>query len=135
VAAILQQGPGVMILATSRERLKLQGEWGLAVEGLPYPEVETPVPGPVEGYSAVQLFLQSARRADSAFTLGGEEQEVVGDVGDVVRVCKLVGGLPLAIEMAAAWTPMLSVGAIADEIASSLDFLDSHQRDTPQRHR
>lgn len=130
VAAILQSAPGVTILTTSREKLNLQGEWSLTVEGLPYPKAGTP--DVLETYAAVQLFLQSARRAGSNFALRDEDQHTVDGV---VRICGLVGGLPLAIELAAAWAPVLSSGEIADEIARNLDFLDTHLRDVPERHR
>jgi DNA-binding SARP family transcriptional activator/predicted ATPase/uncharacterized protein HemY len=136
VSAILQRASGVTILTTSRERLNLQGEWSLAVEGLPYPETGTP--GPIDGYSAVELFLQSARRADSSFALRGDDKLTAGaedDVDAAVRICRLAGGLPLAIEMAAGWTPVLSCSEIADEIARNLDFLDARMRDIPERHR
>jgi predicted ATPase/DNA-binding SARP family transcriptional activator len=130
VTAIFQEAPSVTILTTSRERLNLQRECSLAIEGLPYPEAGAPQP--LESYAAVQLFLQSARRADSSFTLSGEDQHAVDGV---VRICRLAGGLPLAIELAAAWAPVMSTSEIADEITNNLDFLDARLRDIPERHR
>jgi DNA-binding SARP family transcriptional activator/predicted ATPase len=124
---ILQEAPGVTILTTSRERLNLHGEWVLAVEGLPYPTADAVEPS--ASFPAVQLFLQSARRSDSRFAPGAEEEEAI------VRICHMVGGLPLAIELAAAWTPVLSSEEISLEIARSLDFLATDLRDIPERHR
>jgi DNA-binding CsgD family transcriptional regulator/tetratricopeptide (TPR) repeat protein len=54
---------------------------------------------------------------------------------DVVRICRLVDGLPLALELAAAWTRILDCKAIADEVQHSIDVLISNQRDLPERHR
>ncbi len=129
VAVLLQRAPSVTVLATSRERLNLQGEWVVAVEGLPFPDGERSDTNELESYAAIQLFLQSARRIDSSFVLHIQDRLAVA------RICRLVGGLPLAIELAAAWAPVLSSGEIAHEIAVNLDFLATHLRDVPQRHR
>jgi len=53
----------------------------------------------------------------------------------VIRVCKLVDGLPLAIEIAAAWMAALTPAQVGDEIVRNLDFLTSNRRDLPERHR
>ena len=74
LTAIVQSVPGIQLLVTSRERLNLQGEWVFEVEGLPYPAtVDERDLENVAGYSAVQLFLQSALRVDPrfAFMFGG----------------------------------------------------------------
>jgi len=126
VAAILQ-APGVTILTTTRERLNLQGEWVVSVEGLPYPQ--DGASEPPESYPAVRLFLQSARRVESHFAPDGEEMAAVA------RICRMVGGLPLALELAAAWTPVLSCEEIGLEISRSLDFLATNLHDIPERHR
>jgi len=122
---ILAVAPGVKILATSRERLNLQGEWLLPVQGLPFPRNESE-PG-AETYSAVQLFVQSARRGGPGFQLA--------DVKDVARICKLVEGLPLAIELAACWVHQMPGARIAEQIQRDLDFLSTNLRDVPERHR
>jgi predicted ATPase/DNA-binding SARP family transcriptional activator len=127
LTSILQQAPGVTILTTSRERLNLQGERVVSVEGLPYPPAGASDPS--ESYPAVQLFLQSARRVDSHFAPGIEEVEAIA------RICRMAGGLPLAIELAAAWTPVLSCEEISREIARSLDILATNLHDMPERHR
>ena len=53
----------------------------------------------------------------------------------VARICRLVEGMPLGIELAAAWTPVLPPAEIADEIERGLDFLSTTARDVPERHR
>ncbi len=124
---ILERASGVKLLTTSRERLELQAEWVFEVQGLPVP-AEGQVEG-LEKYSAVQLFLQRARQAQVDFELSVEE------CPDVVRICRLVEGMPLAIELAATWVPVLSCREIADEIERGLDVLTTRLRDLPERQR
>jgi tetratricopeptide (TPR) repeat protein len=81
----------------------------------------------VAAYSAVQLFVQTARRVQPKFELAADY------LVDVIDICHLVDGLPLGIELAAAWVELLSPAEIAVEIRSSLDFLEVHLRDTPDR--
>jgi tetratricopeptide (TPR) repeat protein len=76
----------------------------------------------------VALFVERARRARPTFSLD-DEQEGVG------RICRLVDGIPLAIELAAAWSAAFDCRQIAAEIERSLAFLVSRQRNAPERHR
>lgn len=117
LSEILTYAPGVRLLVTSRERLNLVEEWVLDVEGLAYPPSEN-VTDP-ERYSAVELFVQHARRAKVSFALTDTSRPAV------VRICRLVDGMPLGIELAASWVRVLSCQAIADEIARSLDILET----------
>ncbi|HEX6033211.1 MAG TPA: helix-turn-helix domain-containing protein, partial [Anaerolineales bacterium] len=120
LTTIMQAAPGIKILVTSRERLHLQAEWTVEVKGLPYPSSsEGDSLEPVESYEAVQLFLQHALRVDPAFRLNNENRECV------VRICQLTEGMPLGIELAAAWVRVLSCQQIAEEIESNLDFLQA----------
>ncbi|MBN1876458.1 MAG: tetratricopeptide repeat protein [Anaerolineae bacterium] len=123
---LLQQTEKVKLLVTSRERLNLQGEWVLKLSGLRYPEEGTTEN--VDMYGAVQLFLERARRVHHGFVPGAE------DLADIVRICHLLEGMPLGLELAAAWIKLLSCREIADEIAGSLDFLSLALRDLPERH-
>jgi predicted ATPase/DNA-binding SARP family transcriptional activator len=127
LADLLESAPDIKLLVTSRERLNLQSEWVYAVEGLGVPEVD--VSFPIEKYSAVQLFVQSARRVSSQFELHADELRCIG------HICRLVDGMPLAIELAAAWVVVLPCREIAQEIARNLDFLATSLRDLPERHR
>jgi len=127
VSALLAVAPYVKILVTSRQRLNLQGEWVYEVGGLPLPN--TGQTGTLSQNCAIALFQQSARRADSRFALTPAVQ------GDVVRICRLVGGMPLAIELAASWVRLLSCAEIATEIERGLDFLAVSLRNIPERHR
>ncbi len=125
LAEILATAANVKILATSRERLNLQREWLFPVQGLAFPRNENE-PG-AEAYSAVQLFMQSARRGGPGFHLD--------DIAAVTRVCQLVEGLPLALELAASWAHQMPCARIAAHIERDLDFLSTNLRDVPERHR
>lgn len=127
VDEILQTSADVKILVTSRERLNLQQEHLFRVEGMDFPDWETPEDA--AEYSAVKLFLQSARRVQPGFVLKQE------DLRYVARICRLVEGLPLGILLAAAWVEMLSLKEIATEIERSLDFLVTDTRNLPERQR
>ena len=128
--AILQHDPQVKLLITSREILNLSGEWVFPVEGLTMPPLSEDEAGErFDDYAAVALFVQHARRARAGFVLN------VQDRTGVARLCHLVEGHPLALELAATWVRTLSVSEIAQEIERNLDFLSASLRDLPERHR
>ncbi|MBN1259915.1 MAG: tetratricopeptide repeat protein [Anaerolineae bacterium] len=127
VSALLARAPGVKVLVTSRERLNLLGEAILLLEGMEFPTGEAVAD--LEHYSAVQLFLQHARRVEPAFAFDGAQRACVA------RICAQVLGTPLALELAASWLRLLSCQEIAAELVQSLDVLSSAYRDTPERHR
>jgi DNA-binding SARP family transcriptional activator/predicted ATPase len=124
---VLQVAPKIKLLVTSRERLNLQGEWVYTLVGLACaPEEHV---GDLARFDAAQLFLQTARRVHFGFQVGeGEDRHLA-------RICAVVAGLPLAIELAAAWVRVLSLEAIAAEITQQLDFLAAATRDRPERQR
>jgi predicted ATPase len=124
---ILQETHHVKMIVTSREQLRLQWEWLFEVQGLPLPEESDT--HALDNNSAIELFVQRARQVSQSFSLKGD------DISSVVRICRLVGGLPLAIELAASWARMLSAREIAQELEKSLDFLETRKLDVPQRHR
>lgn len=128
LSEVLQEAPGVKILVTSRTVLNLEEEWLYPAEGLRYPIMGNVAKEDVEAYDAVQFFVACAQRVRPDFQL---EKEVHG----VARLCRLVEGMPLAIELAAAWTKLLSPEAIADEIEKDLAFLSTSRRNTPEKHR
>jgi len=144
LAEILRAAPGVKVLATSRTRLNLQGEHCLHLEGMRYPAL-TPVPSPggrgayddALQYSAVQLFLQSARRVDpKGFGAAYAPPPLApAELGQAVRICRLVDGMPLGILLAASAVDALTLDEIAAGIERSLDVLTAEWRDAPERHR
>jgi len=124
---LLESAPNVKLLTTSREQLNLRTEWALEVQGLPLPsniDMES-----LESNSAAALFIQRARQAKMGLTL--KEQ----NLPSIKRICQLVEGLPLGLELAATWVRMMPVKEIAREIEHSMDFLTTTARDVPQRHR
>lgn len=127
LAAILRHAPRVTLLVTSRERLKLQSEWIFTVEGLPFPEADRAAG--IEQYSAVTLFVQTAHRIRASFVLDETNKPFVA------RICRLVEGMPLAIELAAAWIPVLEPEGIANAVEGSLDILEADLHDLPERQR
>ena len=126
IAEILQRSPQIKILCTSRERLNLQGEWMFDLRGLPVPPLEHL--DQLEGYSATALFIQSAQRANARFKTEDEQSSII-------KICQLLEGIPLAIELSAAWVGLLSCADIAKEIEANMDFLTTSMRDVPERHR
>ena len=127
LADIVTEAPGVNLLATSRERLQLRFESLYECGGM-----RVPTPGSADdarSFGAIRLFETSARRARPDFELTDD------NVGAVVDICRLVMGMPLGIELAAAWIAMLSPQEILEEVKKSLDFLETEMRDVPERHR
>ena len=126
---ILQKAVEVKLLVTSRERLNLRWERCFEVEGLRYPEGDVTGDRELEGCSAVQLLLQTAQRRSRRFSLSARNESAV------VRICQLVEGMPLGIELAAGWVGTHTCVEIAGEIEGNLGFLALSRRDTPERHR
>lgn len=131
VAEMLRHAPGLKILTVSRERLNLQEEHLLPIQGLKVPENQRVVrsPAALQAYSAVQLFLQRAQAVNPNFTL------TEADKPCIIQICRLTEGVPLAIELAAAWLRLLSCQEIAGEIEQNLDFLTTSLRNVPERQR
>jgi hypothetical protein len=83
----------------------------------------------LESYDALALFLHCARRADRRFAFTADDQAAA------VRICQLVEGLPLGVELAAAAVGARSCAEIAAEIGRTLDFLSATARNVPDRQR
>ncbi|MBI4786741.1 MAG: tetratricopeptide repeat protein [Chloroflexi bacterium] len=111
---ILQSAPEVKILITSRARLNVQAEWLCDVAGLR-----------AEG---ARLFLANARRVGADLDMNTEHAAIA-------RICELVAGLPLGIELAAAWVREYSCAQIAQQVERNLGFLATTQDDVPEKHR
>ncbi|MCP5094595.1 MAG: hypothetical protein GY943_03470 [Chloroflexi bacterium] len=123
IVDILAQSKHATLLLTSREALNISQEWVFPLVGFTVlDEME------LDKNSAVQLFVQRAKQVDPYFSLHAEETAVY-------RICRLVEGVPLALEIAAAWVKLLSCAQIGDEIEHSLDFLDSQLQQVNARQR
>ena len=123
---VIEQAPQVELLTTSRERLQVQSEWVLDVDGLANGSGN----GHAGDSAAVRLFVDRARQVDERDT-----RSPTSDRPHVERVCRLVNGMPLGIELAAAWASTLPCSEIADEIERNLGFLETSMQDVPERHR
>ncbi len=124
LADLLAAAPRCKLLVTSRQQLDLLEEWVYELQGLPLPTGAAD-----EENSALALFERSARRSSHAFVLDDANRAAA------VQICRLVGGMPLAIELAAGWVRLLSCAEIAAEVTRSLDVLAASQRNIPERHR
>jgi predicted ATPase/DNA-binding SARP family transcriptional activator len=127
IVHILQNAPEVKLMITSRQALNIQGEWLFEVNGLAYPTLLEDAAS--NEYDAIDLFVQRVRRSLPGYHFNNE------DYPDVARICRLVEGMPLAIELAATWVRVLAPAEIATEIERSLDILSSSLRDLPERQR
>ena len=126
LAELLSHAPGLELLVTSRERLNLRGEWLQPLDGLPFPTPRGPArPGERE---SLELFALLATRVSASFQLGPDNEAAVA------RICQLVEGSPLGLELAAAWVPFFSPEELVSRLEQSLDFLAA-TRDAPERHR
>lgn len=121
LATLLENAPGVRMLVTSRERLNLQHETLLALDGLTFGEQDN-------DSDAVKLFLAGARRLDRHFQMDAANRS------QIVRICALLGGIPLAIELASSWVRALSCAEILAELERDLDVLSSESPDLEERH-
>ena len=125
--ALLGHTEGVSLLITSRRRLGLQAEWVLTLGGLPYPL--SPALSSAAHSSAARLFVERASRVRPGFALNE------ANVAAIVEVCQLCEGLPLALELSAAWAGHLSAQETAQELSASLDLAEGLPiPDRPERH-
>lgn len=118
---LLAAAAELKIVATSRHPLHQTLETRYPLGGLPLAAGDEA--------DALHFFEQAARRVRPDFVL--EE----GNLDDALEICRLVDGLPLALEMAGAWVRAMSCAAIATEIERSRDFLVSEATDVTARHR
>jgi predicted ATPase/DNA-binding SARP family transcriptional activator len=124
---LLRACPGLVIVVTSRIRLDIAAEYVVQLGGLSVPIAGTP-DEEASAYDAVVLFIERARRVHPAF------DPPAAAVGAIVRICRLLGGLPLGIELASAWVRVMDPAEIATEIERDLDFLHGSGRDVNVRH-
>jgi predicted ATPase len=128
ISAVLAAAPRLLVLATSREPLRLYGEHRYVVPPLAAPKQEEAGDvGMLAANDAVRLFLARARAVDAEFTLTDENGPPVAEI------CRRLDGLPLAIELAAARADVLPPVAMARELGASLDLLTEGARDLPPR--
>jgi len=124
VARLVQECPHSRVLVTSRERLGLENEQVLPIEGFAIP---TDLAQAL-GSDAVRLFALRVQRLRPQF------EPQASNLPSILEICRLVEGFPLGIELAAVWARALPVEAIASEIAQDTDFLSANSSDLAPRH-
>ncbi|KQW37710.1 BTAD domain-containing putative transcriptional regulator [Rhizobacter sp. Root404] len=122
---LLQECLHMKIVVTSRVRLAVAGEWSMPLEGLPCPDPEDD--DRAESFDAVRLFVKAARRVKPGFDAAVERAAIVD-------ICRQVEGLPLALELAAAWVRVLPCHEIAEELRRGTDLLRASDSRHPARH-
>ncbi|HET9223227.1 MAG TPA: BTAD domain-containing putative transcriptional regulator, partial [Roseiflexaceae bacterium] len=127
IVKLLDAAPKVVVLATSREPLRLQAERVMRLEGLPVPSSANETGA--ENYSSVRLFVDRAGRSAGEFALTADNSQAVVDI------CRLNDGLPLGIVLAASQLYSRSPHAVALAIRENVETLAISMRDLPPRQR
>ena len=152
LSPLLEAAPGLQILVTSRERLRLREEWVYTLDGLSFPaktegrvalayrdpealvsiraqEQRPTQPTFFEQYDALTLFEIRAAQADSRFKL------TESCLAEIAAICQLVEGHPLAIELAASVAAERPCGELLSALRETFDALAPSLRNLPERHR
>jgi predicted ATPase len=129
VASVLSRCPSVAVLATSREPLGLAGEVTFRVPSLPVPDATCASADAVLEYQAARLFAERARAVRPNFRITDDNATAVADI------VRRLDGIPLAIELAAARTRVLSPEQIADGLSDRFRLLTGGIRQTLPRQR
>lgn len=129
VEGLLKACPGLTILATSREPLRLAGETTWRVPSLATPDSDEHLSlEEVADYEALRLFVERASSVAPDFRL------TAGNAAAVARLCRRLDGMPLALELAAARVRALSPGDLADRLDDRFRLLAGGSRSAPRRH-
>ncbi|MEY9861690.1 putative ATPase/DNA-binding SARP family transcriptional activator [Catenulispora sp. GAS73] len=127
---LLEHVPGLRIVATSREPLGIGGENLFPVLSLPQPTEHAELTTPAEAlaFPAVRLFADRAAAVQPDFAVADD------NVADVVKICRRLDGLPLAIELAAARLRTLPLHAVASRLDDRFRLLTGGSRTAMPRH-
>ncbi|MEM6429553.1 MAG: BTAD domain-containing putative transcriptional regulator [Deinococcota bacterium] len=128
IPELLASVPQLNILTTSRERLNLHAEWLYDLGGMQVLASDEVGNHEANKSDAVRLFVQSAKKARASFELAETQ------LNTVVKICQLVGGMPLALELTASWLRILSERDVLLELEQGLDVLQTSTTDMPARH-
>ena len=130
VATLLRACPDLVILATSREPLRVTGESSWQVPSLSLPEPgRLPEAAELADYEAINLFVERAQAVDAGFELTDENAAMVA------RLCRELDGIPLALELAAARSRVLTAEQILAKLEDPLRLLTSRDRSAAPRQR
>lgn len=128
IGSLLRESPNLALLATSREPLSLTGEQAYRIPPLPVPRRGIPMPEEALQYAAVELYADRMRAVDSRAAL------TLDNVEPIVEICRRLDGLPLALELAAARTAVLSPSQICERLDRAFDILTANKTETLPRH-
>jgi predicted ATPase/DNA-binding SARP family transcriptional activator len=128
VTTLLEKCPELKIMITSREKLKLTQEHSLVIDPLPLPQASDSLEM-VLTTPAAQLFVERAKRVQLEFTVTKQ------DLPHLVAICETLGGIPLALELAAPWVRMMSLSELASELSRNLELLEDASINRSERHR
>jgi predicted ATPase/DNA-binding SARP family transcriptional activator/Tfp pilus assembly protein PilF len=124
---LLEAAPALKLLVTSRSALGLPSEWLVDVDGLASPPEHTEEA--LERFDAVRLFINRAERLSAGFAATDATLEAIA------RLCRRVDGMPLAIELAAAWTRSLAVPDLVERLERGFEPTATDGDEVPDRHR
>lgn len=128
--ALLASCPGLHVLATSRERLRIAGEHVYQVPPLRVPPPGASIsPSELAGFEGVQLFVDRARQSRPTFAINDQNAEAVADL------CRRLDGIPLAIELAAAQVIAFNAKEIVRHLGDRFAVLATGSRTRPPRQR
>lgn len=121
VSKLVTASPALRVLVTSRQRLGIREEAVFDLSGMMLPETAN------EPCDSTDMFYSSVKRACREFAPEKEDRNAV------VGICRILGGIPLAIELAAPWIRTISCTELEKELGSSLEILESSACDRPER--
>jgi len=132
INTLLRQCPKLTILITSREILHLTGEYQYVISPLPVPEIPNEITdnmlANLKEYTSVKLFIERATMLSSDFRLDSH------NAADIVKICRHLDGLPLALELAASQIKLFSAAELVEQLEDNLSVLKSLDLDRPERH-
>jgi predicted ATPase/DNA-binding CsgD family transcriptional regulator len=129
VSKLLAAAPGLRVLVTSRQPLRLEGEWILSLTPLSLPDPESLPPGNLSEFEAVRLFVQRAQAVLPAFDVTAANRTAVA------WICLRLDGLPLALELAAARLRVLSTEQLLSRLDDQPHLLRAGTRAGPRGQR
>lgn len=127
IVDLLVRAPGLHVMVTTRHTLNYQAGYLMRIDGLDVPDSDDD--REAAACSGVQLFAERAERLSGSFVLDAQTLPLV------TRICRMLDGVPLAIELAASWATRYPLETIIAAIQEDLDFLTTSMVGTPERHR
>ncbi len=131
LVSMIQGAPKVTLLVTSRQRLNIRGEQVFDVGGLtlPSPSMSLSAAGDASEPAALALLASCAARIRADFNPQADDRACAAEI------CRMLDGIPLAIELAASWLSVLSCQELAQEIHRNVNILSGALQDLPERQR